>query len=448
MAAQDLVMPLMGEGVNEATVTKWLVKQGDHIEKDAPVLEVSTDKVDTEIMAPDTGYVAQILAQEGDTVEVGQILAKLTSQPGEDPGAGTSAKPSADDKPGTPATVDQPATQAAPAPSASDGGQSAMNVRSSPLVRKMAKDLNIDLNQVTGSGLHGRITKRDILAFNQQGSGATPASPAPATPVATSAPSAPAAAGPSADWSVALNTTTDGTGQEYLDGVPIQREPMSRMRQLIAKHMVESVRTSPHVTTVFEVDMHRVVTLREKHKDDFFKREGFKLTFTPFLIHAAVQAIKEHPIVNTSLDGQDVLYKKDINIGCAVALDGGLIVPVIKQAGEKNLVGIARGLQDLVNRARQKKLKPEDVQGGTFSITNPGGFGSLTSNPIINQPEVAILGIGSIVKRPVVIDDMIAIRPQMMISLTFDHRVIDGEGGARYLATLRDVLENFDEAPV
>ena len=220
------------------------------------------------------------------------------------------------------------------------------------------------------------------------------------------------------------------------------------MRRLIADHMVESVRTSPHVTTVFEMDMHKVVRMREQYKDQFFKEEGFKLTFTPFLIHAAVEAIKQFPLVNSSLDGYDLLMKKDINIGCAVALDGGLIVPVIKKAGELSLLGIARRLNDLVVRARSKKLKPDDVQGGTFTVTNPGGYGSITSNPIINQPQVAILGIGTIVKRPVVIDDMIGVRPQMMASLTFDHRVIDGEVGAKYLAAMKECLENYSVPPL
>jgi 2-oxoglutarate dehydrogenase E2 component (dihydrolipoamide succinyltransferase) len=224
---------------------------------------------------------------------------------------------------------------------------------------------------------------------------------------------------------------------------------MTRMRSLIADHMVESVRTSPHVTTVFEIDFAKVVDLREKHKAAFEQRESFKLTFTPFFIHAAAEAIRAHPIINVSVDGDEILYKKDINIGCAVALDHGLIVPVIKKASELNLIGIARRLNDLVSRARTKKLLPEDVQGGTFSITNPGGYGSLTSNPIINQPQVAILGIGSITKRPVILPgDLIGIRPMVLVSLTFDHRVIDGEQGAKFLVTLKEILENYSFAPI
>jgi 2-oxoglutarate dehydrogenase E2 component (dihydrolipoamide succinyltransferase) len=242
--------------------------------------------------------------------------------------------------------------------------------------------------------------------------------------------------------------TTVVDGIEMMEGNPVRREKMTKMRRLIAEHMVESVRVSPHVTTVFEVDLHNVYEIREKHRAPFEAREGFKLTYTPFFIHAAVQAIKQHPIINVSLDGDDILWKQDINVGCAVALGNGLIVPVIKKAQDLNLTGVAHRLNDLVSRARSKKLMPEDVQGGTFSITNPGGFGSLTSNPIINQPQVAILGIGAVVKRPVVINDAITIRPMMMISLTFDHRVVDGEGGASYLATLKKILENYSEEPV
>ncbi|MFW7380460.1 MAG: dihydrolipoamide acetyltransferase family protein [Oligoflexus sp.] len=454
MSATDVVMPLMGEGVNEATVTSWLIKEGDFIEKDAPILEVSTDKVDTEIPSPASGYLSKVLVQAGDTVQVDQILAQITSD-------GTAAETGTNSEATSSSTAREASTTAVKSSSEQRAGANAAaqdfvadesfdpsTVRSSPLVRKIAKDLGIDLRQVEGSGMNGRITKRDILAF-QDGQSQKPAlqsttptqlAPAPRperTPVDASL-----------DWQVPLNTTVDANGQELLDGVTVDRQPMNRMRQLIAKHMVESVRTSPHVTTVFEIDMHRVVAMRERYKQQFEKQEGFKLTYTPFLIHAAAQAIKQHPIVNTSLDGADILFKKDINIGCAVALDGGLIVPVIKKAGEKNLLGVARALNDLVTRARSKKLKPDEVQGGTFSITNPGGFGSLTSNPIINQPQVAILGVGTIVKRPVVIDDMIGIRPQMLASLTFDHRVIDGEGGSRYLATFKEILENFSEVPV
>ena len=440
MATTEVLMPLMGEGVNEATVTRWLKQPGEQVAADEPLLEVSTDKVDTEIPSPASGFVKTHAVKEDQTVQVDQLLAVIVAT--QEELASSSPAPSASSKE-APAAKPEPQSQQATSPTTPKADSSSQHVRSSPLVRKIAKENNIDLTQVQGSGLHGRITKRDIEAFINQAPTAVP--PPPKQAVSQPAPqTTPKVEQPK---SSSLATTQDENGGELLDGVAVTREPMTRMRRLIADHMVESVRTSPHVTTVFEVDLHKVVSIREDSKVDFEKREGFKLTYTPFLIHAATEAIKHHPIINTSLDGYDVLWKKDINIGCAVAIDGGLIVPVIKQAGELSLLGIARRLNDLVNKARTKKLQPGDVQGGTFSITNPGGFGSLTSNPIINQPQVAILGIGSIVKKPVVIDNMIAIRPQMLISLTFDHRVIDGEGGARYLATLRDILENYQTQP-
>ncbi|SME94242.1 dihydrolipoamide acetyltransferase family protein [Pseudobacteriovorax antillogorgiicola] len=438
MATTEVLLPLMGEGVNEATVSSWLVQVGDRVQKDAPLLEVSTDKVDTEIPAPADGFLIQASVKEGDTVEVNQVLGIIADDRDESVRQSTGGQQAqAVTSSPTPSNVTASSNPAA----ATSADQS--NIKSSPLVRKIAQEQGIDLAQVVGTGLHGRITKKDVLAHQEQQS-------APAA-VPTQKSSTPVPAAVPADTAMAhpgLSTSTDDQGREYLEGVEVQRQPMSRMRCLIADHMVESVRTSPHVTTVFEMDMHKVVRMREAYKDRFFKEEGFKLTYTPFLIHAAVEAVKKFPIVNSSLDGYDLLLKKDINIGCAVALDGGLIVPVIKKAGELSLLGIARRLNDLVVRARSKKLKPDEVQGGTFSITNPGGYGSLTSNPIINQPQVAILGVGTIVKRPVVVDDMIAIRPQMMASLTFDHRVIDGEVGAKYLAAMKEALENYDTPPL
>jgi pyruvate dehydrogenase E2 component (dihydrolipoamide acetyltransferase) len=429
----EVLMPLMGEGVHEATLTNWLIKEGETVTKDSPLLEVSTDKVDTEIPAPASGILVKVLVPVGSVVKVDQALAIISSEAGATVSTELPAAPSSTQTAAPP--IPRPSAAAEEAESHDNGP-----LRSSPLVRKMAQERGIDLNQVRGSGMHGRITKKDLLDFEQD----TPqvlSKPAPTVsePVRTPMPVA------TPHTQLKLSQVD---GQELLEGVPVRREPMSRMRQLIADHMVESVRVSPHVTTVFEMDLHQIVKLREKHGAEFQKREGFKLTFTPFFIHAAVQAIKKHPIVNTSVDGYDILWKKDINIGCAVALDNGLIVPVIKQAGDLSLAGVARRLNDLVVRARNKKLKPDDVQGGTFSITNPGGWGSITSNPIINQPQVAMLGIGAIVKRPVVIDDMIAIRPMMMVSLTFDHRVIDGEGGAKYLATFKEIIENYREIPL
>jgi pyruvate dehydrogenase E2 component (dihydrolipoamide acetyltransferase) len=429
----EVLMPLMGEGVHEATLTSWLVKEGSKVDKDMPLLELSTDKVDTEIPAPATGYLIKVQVPVGTVVKVDQILAYIADS-ADAQLSGASKTPHAASGSSQPTNVVE--AKAPSSPMQSQAAAAEGPIRSSPLVRKMAKDQGIDLGQVQGSGLHGRITKQDILGYSM--------APKPDAQVAPqSQPKAPSAHIPSE----ALVTTKVGDS-EWLEGVAVRREPMSRMRQLIADHMVESVRVSPHVTTVFEIDLHKIWEIRETHKDSFHKREGFKLTLTHFFIHAAVQAIKKHPIVNTSVDGYDILWKKDINMGCAVALDNGLIVPVIKNAGDLNLLGIARRLNDLIVRARNKKLKAEDVQGGTFTVTNPGGWGSITSNPIINQPQVAILGIGAAVKRPVVVKDMIAIRPTMLMSLTFDHRVIDGEGGAKYLATLKEIIESYTDLPI
>jgi len=433
----EVLLPSMGEGVAEATLVKWLKKTGDSVQKDEPLLEVSTDKVDTEIPAPASGTLLKTNAIEGATVEVNQTIGwigpKGASVPENTPAATQTARSGAQAqaKPVMQSSVN--ATSAGRTSSGYISDESTVK-RSSPLVRKMARDLGIDLRRVPGTGLSGRITKFDLEAWQQN--------PAPLSqndayvekPV------------------LARVGTTHANGLELLEGVPVRREKMNKMRRLIAEHMVESVRVSPHVTTVFEIDLNRVVSIREKHKTTFAQREGFNLTFTPFLIAAAVHAIKKFPIVNVSVDGDDVLWKDNINIGCAVALGseggGGLIVPVIKQSQNKNLREIAKSLSDLAARARAKKLLPDEVVGGTFSVTNPGGWGSITSNPIINQPQVAMLGIGAIVKRPVVVEnDQIVIRPMMMASLTFDHRVIDGEGGAMWLAEYKRILENWSEEP-
>jgi 2-oxoglutarate dehydrogenase E2 component (dihydrolipoamide succinyltransferase) len=425
----------MGEGITEAVLVKWLKNHGESINEGDPMVEVSTDKVDTEIPSPASGKLSHI-AQEGATVKVNHVIATIAADgaAAEAPKAAATATATVPPPPGAPQHAPMGSVTAPPkpngAPSISDDVQT--NLRSSPVVRKMAKEKGLNLGDIAGTGLGGRITKRDLEAFLASDQSSTPQVAAGHAPM-----HAPAR----------LNVTTQN-GIELLDGVPVRRQKMTHVRKLIADHMVESVRVSPHVTTVFEIDLDNVVKIREEYKREFQDREGFSLTYTPFLIHAAVLAIKEHPIVNTSLDGNEILFKDQINIGCAVAIKDGLIVPVIKNAGELNLLGIARRLNDLATRARTKKLNPDDVKGGTFSITNPGGFGSLTSNPIINQPQVAILGIGSIVKRPVVINDMIAVRPMILISLTFDHRVIDGEGGAKYLATLKQILENYQHKPI
>lgn len=434
----EVLMPLMGEGVNEATLVRWLKKVGDKVEKAEPLLEVSTDKVDTEIPAPSAGYLLQTNATEGAQVEVNSVLAVLgaTADTKIPSGSVASAPKKAAAKAATAATPDHGSASIGAAgynvPSTQFSGTGG-RLRSSPLVRKMAQELSVDLGTVHGTGLGGRINKYDLLSFVDRRGG-----------IEGGAGGGGAAHAPVID----KLEVTKKDGKEFLEGVPVRREKMTKMRQLIAEHMVRSVRVSPHVTTTFEIDVHRIAASLEKHKAAFLKREGFKLTYTAYFIHAAVQAIKQHPIVNCSVDGDDILHKDQINVGCAVAIPTGLIVPVIKNAGDLSLSGIASKLNDLVTRARNKKLLPEDVQGGTFSITNPGGWGSITSNPIINQPQVAMLGIGAVVKRPVVIDDSIAIRPMMMMSLTFDHRVVDGEGGAKYLATIKEIIENYNDQPM
>jgi 2-oxoglutarate dehydrogenase E2 component (dihydrolipoamide succinyltransferase) len=511
----EILMPSMGEGITEATLVKWLKKKGDEVRKDEPLLEVSTDKVDTEIPSPASGFLLETTAAEGETVSVNAVIAFLgengatpvavkkrdpSARPQDDtkarpqddtkarPQDDTKARPQddvktrpqddvktrpqddvktrpQDDVKGTsrhsePSEESRLSAQAAtrhseqseesrpasPRPAAAVPAMPAFTasgpVKSSPLVRKIARSKNVDLSRVPGTGMHGRITKTDIESYLAHGPAAyAPAAPAPAASGTTTE------RGPSHLEYGRLQTKRD-TGGETLEGVPVRREKMSKMRGLIAEHMVRSVRTSPHVTTIFEMDLHKVVGAREKYREAFATKEGFNLTYTPFFVWAAVQAIKENPIVNVSVDGEDILWKDDINIGVAVALENGLIVPVIRKAGELNFTGVARRMNDLVVRARSKKLTPEDVQGGTFSITNPGMFGSIVSSPIINQPQVAIMSIGAIIKRPVVINDMIAFRPLCQIGLTFDHRVVDGDGGARYLASLKKHLESFNETIV
>jgi len=437
----EVLLPSMGEGVAEATVVKWLKKAGESVNKDEPLLEVSTDKVDTEIPAPASGTLLKTTALEGATVEVNQTIGWIGPKGAQVPETSATAVSSTTSRPAAATasrTEQRPQTShfagATTRPAPGFISAEALVKRSSPLVRKMARDLGIDLRRVPGTGLSGRITKIDIETWQQNPTAQPTDGFAGEKPL------------------LARISTTHSTGVELLEGVPVRRDKMTKMRRLIAEHMVESVRVSPHVTTVFEIDLQKVVTCRETFKKAFAEREGFNLTYTPFLIRAAVEAIKKFPIVNVSVDGDEVLWKDQINIGCAVALGseggGGLIVPVIKKAQDKTLRDICKSLNDLASRARSKKLLPDEVIGGTFSVTNPGGWGSITSNPIINQPQVAMLGIGAIIKRAVVVDnDQIVIRPMMMASLTFDHRVIDGEGGAMWLAEYKRILENWTEEP-
>lgn len=422
-----VIMPQMGESIAEGTVTKWLKKVGMRVERDEPLFEISTDKVDAEIPSPAAGVLTEILVHENETVAVNAVVAMIDGEGA----AGAAAEPasaaavpvpqatSPAEAPRAAASAGAPSSPAPPVPAA--GG----NIRSSPLVRRIAREHSVELSEIKGTGLGGRISKKDILAHLAQPSAAShpAAATAGAAPPPATTPTAPAIV---------------FTGPTYV-------VPMTPMRKQIAEHMALSKRTSAHVSTVFEVEMTRVVDLMARQGDEFERRNGLKLTYTPFFAHAAVEAIRAFQIVNSSLDGANIVYKRDVNIGVAVALETGLIVPVIKRADEKNFLGIARAVKDLAERARTKHLSVEDVQGGTFTITNPGVFGSLFGTPIINQPQVAILGVGAIEKRPVVRNDAIAIRPMVYLVLTFDHRIIDGAVADQFMGRIKSFLENWEE---
>ena len=422
----EVLMPQMGESITEGTLTKWLKKVGDTVARDEPIFEISTDKVDAEIPSPTAGVLSVIRVQEGQTVTVSTVVAVI----GGGAAASTSTSPVAAPvaPPSTPSAVAQ---SSAPAPSAATG----QGLRSSPLVRKIAAENNIDLKGVLGTGASGRITKQDILGHLEGGAAPAPAvSPVPAT--VPSAPSGPAVAKPAPTPTAAP--------------LPGELVPLSKMRSIIAKRMVESKATSPHVHTVFKVDMTRIVKLREREKNKYEQRNGVKLTYMPFITRAAVQALRKHPIVNASMQGESILYNKNINIGIAVALEWGLIVPVIKQAEEKSFLGIARAVVDLAERARSKKLAPDDVAGGTFTLTNSGIFGEQFGMPIIAQPQSAILGIGGLNKEAVVLtdkdgQDTIAIRSIQRFTLGFDHRIIDGADAGKFMSEFKAYLENWSE---
>ena len=430
----DVVMPQMGESIVEGTLTKWLKKSGDTVERDEPLFEISTDKVDTEIPSPAAGMLSEVLVQEGQTVQVNAVVARITE-------GGTAAAPApvAEAAPApvaaAPALVQEaPAAPAAPAAPVVEEEVKGPSGPYSPLVRKMARENDIDLAKLSGTGAGGRVTKEDVEAYLSKPA-AAPAAPAP---VAAPAPPAPKpVAAP-----VAPPVAPVGQPQPM---AKTRVEPMSNMRQKIAEHMVMSKRVSAHVTTVHRVDMTRVAKMRAKHKEDFAQRYGMSLTFLPFVTRAAVEALRSFPIVNASIDGTNIIYHNDINIGIAVALDGGLIVPVIRNADEKNVLGLQRSIVDLASWARAKQLKPDEIQGGTFSITNFGSFGSVFATPVINQPQVAILGVGTVEKVAAVVDDGIAIRSQCFLALTFDHRLIDGALGDQFTAKAKSVLENWSE---
>jgi pyruvate dehydrogenase E2 component (dihydrolipoamide acetyltransferase) len=467
--ATDVVMPQMGESIFEGTITKWLKKPGDKVERDEPLFEISTDKVDAEIPSPSAGVLREIKVNEGQTVPIQTVVAVIDvagsaaaapapapapAKAAAQPAAAAPAPPPAA-RPAAPALVAAaPVQTAAAATPPRSGGE---RIHSSPLVRRMAAEHGIDLTTIPGTGAGGRISKQDIEAVIAA-SGAPAGAPAPPSAPAAApaaAPARPAMPPPSAPAAAPAPPGVSG-GQVHVafeSAVPREKmyfgnytvEPMSNMRQRIAEHMVASKRVSPHVYSVDEIDMTKVASLRAKSKDEFEKRYETKLTFMPFFVKAAVAGLRAFPTMNASLDGTNVILHKEINIGIAVALDWGLIVPVVKGADEKNVLGIQRTLNDLAERARSKKLKPDEVQEGTFSITNPGVFGGLFGLPVISQPNVGILGLGMNEKRPVVINDSIAIRSMCYVTLSYDHRVVDGAVAHQFLHKVKETLENWSE---
>jgi 2-oxoglutarate dehydrogenase E2 component (dihydrolipoamide succinyltransferase) len=439
-AVTEVVMPQMGVSVSEGTVTRWLKGVGDQVEADEPLLEISTDKVDTEVPSPGTGVVAEILVQEGETVEVGTLLARIGAA-GSAPAPAPPEPAAAEPEPPAPEPV--AAGEPAPAPAAPTApephnGHDHDRSFVSPVVARIAAEHGIDPTQVEGTGRAGRVTKRDILAFVESGAAeppAAPAAPAPAAPPRAAPAPAPAAA----------------AGSELAPGESL--EPMNAMRRGIAEHMRRSLDTAAHVTSAIEVDMARVVAIRERRKHEYDHQYGVKLTYLAFVARATVETLRDWPWVNAELRGESILTRNHVNLGFAVALEGGkgLIVPVVKNAEGLNLLGMARAIADLANRARTKRLLPDDVQGGTFTITNPGGFGTFHGTPVISQPQSGILGTYAVVKRPWVIQDengadVIAIRPIMNLTLTYDHRVVDGAYAGQFLHDLRGRLEGWGDS--
>jgi pyruvate dehydrogenase E2 component (dihydrolipoamide acetyltransferase) len=484
--AEEVKMPQMGESIAEGTIVRWLKQVGEAVKRDEPLFEISTDKVDAEIPAPASGVLSEIKVKEGETVAVNTVVAVINgagaqpaaAAPKQDeapvasapaasaPPASTPAAPPAQAAPpastapaagaqteaAAPRQGDQPpAAQPsatpppeAPAPESVD---ELRRVRSSPLVRKIAEEKGVDISQIPGTGISGRVTKNDILSYVENRA-AAPAAPPAAQPAMAAPPAAPppspAAVRPPHPPGAPAATPAEVGPPPFADGDRVQIEPMSIMRRKIAERMIESHRVSAHVYSVIEVDYTATAKLRDQLKGEYLERDGVKLTFLPFVIKAVIEGIKKWPIINSSVWGDQVVYKQDINIGVAVALDWGLIVPVVRNADEKSLLGLARAVNDLGDRARNKKLKPDEVQGGTFTITNPGVFGGLMGLPIINQPQVAILGVGGIKKRPVVINDAIAIRQTGLLTLSYDHRIIDGAVAEQFLAIVRDRIEAAD----
>ena len=475
MAKIDVIMPQMGESIAEGTLSRWMKKVGDAVKRDEPIFEISTDKVDAEIPAPAAGVLAEILVTEGQTVAVQTVVAKIETEagavaapeapaPAEAPAATAPAARATAPSASAPARATPPSAPSAPAPAASsrpapapapvpsrtlpdpgaNGGESAeerLRRRSTPLVRKMAAEHNLDLSAIPGSGLAGRVTKNDILSYLE--TGPAPAAEAPAA--AAAAPSRPAPAVPGTPPAAPAHAPS-------VEPWPGDRvEPWSRIRKLTAEHMVMSRRVSPHVNTIFEIDYTRIAQLRGKKKKEYADR-GVNLTYLAFIAKAVADALRQHPTVNAAVSGESTVLRRDINLGIAVALDWGLIVPVIKHADELSLLGVARAINDLGERARTKKLSPDDVQRGTFTITNPGVFGSVIGTPIINQPQAAILCVGTIEKQPAVITvdgtDTLAVRTKGMLSLAFDHRIVDGADADRFMADVKRSLQEFPDGAV
>jgi 2-oxoglutarate dehydrogenase E2 component (dihydrolipoamide succinyltransferase) len=420
----NVLMPQMGESVAEGTVVRWIKKVGDAVDRDEPLFEISTDKVDAEIPSPAAGTLVEIRVREGETVPVDSVVA-LIAKAGE---AVEAAAPVPEAAP-EPAQPDATALAAEPTTGEAEAtAEEGRRTRSSPLVRRIAKDHSVDVSKIAGTGIGGRVTKQDILAFIA-GRGTPAAVPAPAVAATTAPVARPLAAVPAAPV--------------FTPGERVEVVAMSVMRKKIAERMVASRRTSAHVHSVFEFDYTRVAKVREARKAEF-ERNGAKLTFMAFIAKAVCEALKAMPVVNASIDGENVVYRKDVNLGIAVALDWGLIVPVVRNADEKNLLGLSRAIADVASRARSKQLKPEEVQGGTFTITNPGVFGTLFGMPIINQPQVAILGVGAIEKRVAVIDDAIAVRQKGYMTLGYDHRLVDGAVADEFMSHVKRAIEHWD----
>jgi 2-oxoglutarate dehydrogenase E2 component (dihydrolipoamide succinyltransferase) len=421
--ATNVVMPQMGESIAEGTIVRWIKKVGDSVDRDEPLFEISTDKVDAEIPSPGAGVLTEIKVKEGETVAVNSVVAVIGSageQVVEVPEAAVGQPEAESGKRGAESREPQVASpQPEPASPEPEAGN---RQRTSPLVRRIAREHNVDIRQINGTGISGRVTKNDILGYIEKG---------------------PSSGAVGATGGKAQRSTLGAHVPAFRPGEKVEIVPMTIMRKKIAEHMVLSAQTSPHVYSVYEVDFHRLSQLREKMKAEY-ERNGAKLSFTALIAKVTVDAIRAFPFVNASIDGDNIVYKKDINLGIAVALDQGLLVPVIRNADEKNLLGLSRAIEDLAARARSKKLNPDEVQGGTFTITNPGIFGAVYGLPLINQPQVAILGVGVIEKRAVVVNDAIAIHPTCHLSLGYDHRLIDGADAGRFLSYMKERLEQFD----